>query len=570
MQKVISFYKKTKPSFQLRGLTKNIMLTLFAATTLVPSYGQQVSSYTSEVGNKVGGRVRNSILINFDEKINASKITPLFYGTQTSFLTPLPESRAASNLGLGMVRIGGNLYDRYDWRSNTFTFNGRTISDQPRIEEIVSYVKKMGASPLVQLNLLGELPNNSNDRRNEQSVAGLIRYLNGTKKLNVRNFCLGNEFAEWGDTHHDIWPEDAPLITADEYIDRFIKYAILIRRTQESISGNPNDVKIWGPEISVGHNDWQTGNITKDCEYTSRAGVLKCRYGKMFKKFDHFLPYFFHRLAKAEKNRRINPRRYKLLDFATFHYYPNFRTNNDDPDSIISDRRGYQRVSEMLAATQLFHDPNYVNRIDTNSLRGIRPNLLGRMKEWLKNYPGAKLALTEFAVDSQDMSLNYHPVIRPLYMADLIGILANNDVAHFTRVFLNSYNPEYLPWSLLIDDKLTNLGTLYKLFSSNFLGRLVLVEDSLDDRLNAYGAMDEAGQFNLVVVNKSANSITSKVNYRSSGRTGSLLEHNFSPWSVTLFKIPVNKFNRRGTEVRVFEHGAREMGVRIDPYYTRQ
>ena len=209
-------------------------------------------------------------------------------------------------------------------------------------------------------------------------------------------------------------------------------------------------------------------------------------------------------MAKAEKDTLINPEGYKLMDNLAIHYYPNFRTDINNINSIVRDSSGKQYVSKMLEATKVLHDPNYINKYDLSSYKNFKPNILGRMNAWLKEYyPEAKLVINEFALDSDYRTFNYHPIIRPLYLADTVGILAENNVDFFNRFILNTPLYSKTPWALLQENKKkTNLFFMYKLFTKNFKGSVVKLESNLDDKLNTY-ALKTENEIKLLLVNKS-------------------------------------------------------------------
>ncbi|HAZ13621.1 MAG: hypothetical protein A2X86_13895 [Bdellovibrionales bacterium GWA2_49_15] len=508
--------------------------------------------------------------ITLDLKTAGAKgsISREFYGTQLSPFTPYPSTDAVQKLNLGTIRIGGNLYDTYNWE-NGLTFLARgTYKKLESYEEAINKVREYGAEPIMQINLLGQMPVYTNGRigmsnaATAQSAAEFIAHVNGELKLNLKHVCLGNEFDQWADTHADIWPFNDAL-SADDYINRYIEYAVAVRDAQEKISGNANDIKLWGPEIANSYADWQSGNMKRDCEWTSIRGVMKCSYGNGA--FDHFLPYFYHRLKNAENDTSINPKGHKLLDYASFHYYPTFRTKVSDPNSIIVDRAGRQMVNEMLESTQLFHASDYVNIHDRGSYMNFKPNLFNRMRAWKNEYyPEAKLVLSEFAVDSLDTTPNYHPIVRPLYMADMIGIAANNGIDNFNRSFLNTYRPRPIPWALLLDNAPTNLGNMYNLFTEYFLGKLLVVEDTFHDKVNSYATVGDTS-IALFVVNKSANDRMAKINVNDGATNLTTFNYTLKPWGMTVFRIPKEKPG--ADNIKIIEYGAKEMGIAVDSHY---
>ena len=525
-----------------------------------------------EVQGEITDAMTGTITVDVSTAGSKGTITREFYGTQLSPFTAYPSVNKVKQLNLGTIRIGGNLYDTYNWE-NGYSFLARgAYKKLESYEEAIKKVREYGAEPIMQINLLGQMPIYINGRlgmsnkATSQSAAAFIQHVNGDLKLGLKNICLGNEFDQWADTHADIWPFDQPL-SADDYIDRYIEYALAVRAAQEKVSGNPNDLKLWGPEIADSFSDWQSGNMQKDCEWTAVRGVMACSYGNGA--FDHFLPYFFSRLKKAESDTTINPKGYKLLDYASFHYYPTFRTSVSNPNSIIVDRAGHQMVNEMLESTQLFHAADYVNVYDRGSYMNFKPNLFPRMLDWKnKYYPEAKLVLSEFAVDSLDTTPNYHPIVRPLYMADLVGIAATNGIENFNRSFLNTNNPQPIPWALLLDDSPTTLGNMYTLFTEHFLGQILTVEDSFQDKVNSYATLDSSKDDKIIAlfaVNKSANERAAKIAINDGAAGLATFDYVLKPWGVTLFLIPKERPN--SDNIKILEYGAKEMKISVDTYY---
>ncbi len=525
-----------------------------------------------EIKDEIKDEINGTITVNMNTAGTKGSIGREFYGTQLSPFTAYPSADKVKPLNLGTIRIGGNLYDTYNWENGMTFLSKGNYKKIESYEEAIKKVREYGAEPIMQINLLGLMPIATNGRyvlsntATAQFATKFIQHVNGDLKLNLKHVCLGNEFDQWADTHADIWPFDEPM-SADDYIDRYIEYAIAVRAGQEEVSGDANDIKLWGPEIANSYADWQSGNMQKDCQWTSVRGVMECSYGNG--SFDHFLPYFFSRLKKAESDTNLNPKGYKLLDYASFHYYPTFRTKVSDPNSIIVDRTGHQMVNEMLESTQLFHVSDYVNVYDRGSYMDFTPNVFNRMQEWKnQNYPDAKLVLSEFAVDSLDTTPNYHPIVRPLYMAEIIGIAANSGIENFNRSFLNTNRPEPIPWALLLDDTPTNLYNMYALFSEYFIGQLVEVEDSFNDMVNSYATIDPAQENKLIalfVVNKSAKERSTKINLNDGDTNLGIAEYVLKPWSLTVFRIPKDKPSLEN--IKIIEYGAKEMGIVVDSHY---
>jgi hypothetical protein len=269
-------------------------------------------------------------------------------------------------------------------------------------------------------------------------AANAIKFINGQKALGLKHILMGNEpFLE--DEVHGV-----EIPTADEYIAKYIQYALALREAQESITGNPNDIQLWGPELATGWTGWQTTHPHDCTENYNIPGGYSCSYGGG--KFTEFIPYFLSRLAAAEHDQTVNPKGYKLLDVLTWHYYPLFRTRFADKDSVIKTPNGQQNVAGMLESINLWNDVTYVNKYDAASPKGITPKIVQRFQGWRNQYyPSALIAVTEFGIDSV-LNINYHPIVRPLYLADLIGRIGSEGVDTFVNSFLQGSRGNDLCW----------------------------------------------------------------------------------------------------------------------------
>lgn len=494
-----------------------------------------------------------------------------FYGAHLDSNSPIPAKEFIDELQLGKLRVGGNEYDVFNWKTNkSATQNGETKTING-FEYLASTLKRYNVDGIFQINLTGYQPELVNKNQvikrtfTSQSAYEMVKHLNGDLGLNIVDFSLGNEFSIWHETHAEVWPTKDG-ISADEYIDRYIDFALAIRKAQKEVDGNPNSIKIWGPEISSSWLEWNTGNFSKDCAWTDIPGQVDCAYGNS--KFDHFIPYFLSRLTLAEKNKKINPNGYKLLDYLSIHYYPNFRTKISDPNSIITNEAGRQLVAEILESTRIFHDPSFVNTIDVSSFKKFRPNILGRIKDWMRDYySDAKLVMNEFAVDSDYRSTGYHSIIRPLYLADAVGIFSKEDVAFLNVFILNSGKGSAEPWAMLSNGtERQNTYYMYKLFSNYFKGKVLMVSDNMGDVVNTYATLGNE-YINLAIVNKDP--ISNKVQiYVKNDSTRKVITYLVPGWSVSILKIDKEPVMHK-KDFEIYQYGAREMGIPLDSAYAK-
>ncbi len=527
--------------------------------------------------------------VSIDTTKTGQKITRSFYGSQMDSFSAPPSADLVKQLGVGQIRLGGNEYEVFNWKNNVAITNKSGQHTILGYEAAATVFKQYGTNGIYQINLLGVQPETENGAYvlkttfDTKAVSEMIQQLNGKSKLGITDVCLGNEPEQWHETH----PHVAALsglyspdsgISADDYIKRYIAYAIAVRQAQESVTGDANSIKIWGPEISSSWLDWNTGNMTSDCDWSSEGGGrVTCSYGN--KKFDHFIPYFLSRLALAEKDKTVNPRGYKLMDTFSFHYYPLFRKKNADMNSIITDDKGLQAVGEMLEGTRILHDPTYVNVSDRSSYRKIKDqtdknyqsNIIGRMKDWLKTYyPTAKLAINEFAFDSDYRSTNYHGIVRPLYTADAVAIAAVEGVSFFNNFVLSSPVQSNIPWALISEGKdKTNLFKTYALIANNFLGTIVNATDDAGDLVNTY-AIDAGNTINVLIINKSPADRAVEISSNAGVSTSQKVADYVTPgWSVSVLKLEKGK-KYSGQTFQVIKFGADEMGIPKDMNYLKK
>ncbi len=546
---------------------KNILLLVI----LLPNYAcsSAITSVKGVYDRQEKADITSKITIDLNKKFQ--KIDKQFYGSHVDSYSELPSKELVDELQLGKIRIGGNDFDVYNWKSCTTVTHRGEIKSAPCLENLASDMSTYKVDSIFQINLSGYQPEKTNGsyviKRSftADSAYEMIKYLNGKLKLKIANVSLGNEFSIWNETHPKVWESD-DAISADEYIDRYIQYAIAVRRAQEEATGDSNSIKLWGPEMTSSWYDWNTGNMSKDCQWGDVRGRVSCSYGGG--KFDNFIPYFLYRLKAAEADKTLNPKSYKLLDYFTIHYYPNFRTNNSDPASIIKNQSGQQMVAEMLESTRIWNDPTYINKYDVTSYRNFSPDILERMKNWLANYyPDALLAINEFSVDSDYRTNDYHPIIRPLYLADSIGIFAKGGVSFLNQFILSSSTLSPLPWALIEGGTRQDLFNMYKLFTNNFKGTVVDASDNLGDEVNAY-ATTENNQINLAIVNKSPLSKTVQI-YVQDSALKKLTNFTIPGWSSSLLKLDKNP-DSSVKNYDIYEFGAKEMGVPLDPSYQKQ
>ena len=453
------------------------------------------------------------------------------------------------------MKFGGSLHSVYNWDLNLYLdYRSGIQAVYAPLDTRIQYVQQQyNSTPMFQVNMLGRQPAYDSNGRvrmantaTAEHAANAIKFLNGQRNLGLKHILMGNEpFLE-----QEVHGVEIP--SADQYIDKYIQYALALRGAQESISGNPNDIQLWGPEMATGWTGWQTTHPTDCKEDGTVPGGYVCSYGNG--KFTEFIPYFLSRLAAAEKDPQINPKGYKFLDVLTWHYYPLFRTRFADKDSVIKAPNGQQNVAGMLESVNLWNDVTYVNKYDAASPKSITPKIVQRYQGWRNQYyPTALLAVTEFGVDSV-YNINYYPIVRPLYLADLIGRIGSEGVDTFVNSFLQGARGNDL-WGMIVNDQRTQLYWVYNMYSNNFLGDVIKATDTYGDMVNVY-AVKAANSTNVMIVNKDV--ITHSPSLNLTGGKASQL--TLPPWSLTLVIVPDD-----GSDIKTQTYGAKEMGIKVLP-----
>jgi hypothetical protein len=232
-----------------------------------------------------------------------------------------------------------------------------------------------------------------------------------------------------------------------------------------------------------------------------------------------------------------------------------FRKDFHDRGSIITNSDGTQNVAGMLDAVNVWDNDTYINQYDYASPRGVAPRLINRFKEWrAKYYPNAKLAVTEFGVDSLD-NISYHPIVRPLYLADLVGRLAAGGVDTFVHSFLQGGDAPS-SWALINGTEKSSLYNMYSMFSNDFVGKVLKNTDSFGDMVNAYSVKTPTGT-NVFLVNKDQVDHTTSLDFQKEGDVDSVTSLNLPRWSVTELNVP----DDRSGSIKVRQYGANEMGI---------
>lgn len=541
--------------FGIQGCSFLSFLLFFAPRVL---FAEGIKDFNLPFGHKVlSSKIEGSITVNRDLSTHSIKITKDFYGADAHGFSVLPSAPLVVPLRPGLVKLGGSLHATYNWEFNAYHDKKEIqIGYAPLISRLNYIEKNYMAHSMFEVNMLGLQPDRDPNgalvfekTADAEHAARAITYINGTNKMGLKHIMMGNEPFETEEYH------EIEIPTADEYIDKYIDYAMKLRAAQEKVSGNPNDIKLWGPELNTGWTGWQTNNLP-DCMFDyDLPEKIKCSYGNG--RFRDFVPYFLSRLADFEKDSLRNPKKYKMLDYLTIHYYPLFRTNFSDPESIIKDPQGNQLIAGMLESVNLWDNPAYINYYDAASPKRLAPNIIKKFKSWTRQYyPDVLMGVTEFGIDSMD-KIKYHPIVRPLYLADFVARVATAGLDTLINSFLQGGRVSN-SWAMIDRNNKTSIYYMYSLFTNYFLGDIVSTADTFDDYINSYAVKTNKGT-NVFIVNKDVIKHAAGLQFKSMERSQQVLELEVPPWSLTVLLVPDNQ----KAEITVHQYGALEIGANL-------
>jgi len=461
-------------------------------------------------------------------------VSPYLYGVNWGVWLDLPDKEKAGPLSLKLIRAGGPFMDRCNWRNSKYSFPGnRKVLSMTDLDEFIKYCHLTGAEPLIQINALGYAPDEKNNNKfskcmDSQDAADLVRYLNRDRGYNVRFFEIGNEPFIWHNVHFDVRSKPCSI---NEYFEIFKKISLAMKKAQSEIDP-ASKIIIFAPTISTSWHNWETLS-SEDGAVPAPESFLKKCYG-------------------FQNNKIENPEGIRILDVLSFSLYPSFRDpkTGDLPKDI----------APILKSTQAWWSNEYINTSDYSLPQGRVAEVLPRFKKWIEdNYPGTGLAVTEFNLESESM-VEYEPVIKVLYLADLYGVMAKCGVNYAAQFCLNSSDHNIA----LIDDadNVTPLYYPFVLYARNFKGNILNTRTTLPEKLNVY-ACNNGGNIILMVINKEASSLFAEVILKDEEKNKDKINffHNFPAYSLTCIKIPLDS---NGDLAECWEYGERQINPVLD------
>ncbi|PYT31410.1 MAG: endoglucanase [Acidobacteria bacterium] len=327
-------------------------------------------------------------------------------------------------------------------------------------------------------NITGNDPNDASERVTvdfmRQWVEYLVKRYDRADRGGVAIYCLDNEPTIWLFVHRDVHPQPPGY---DEIRDLSFTYAAMIKSVDPS-------AQISGPVLSGWSSffysaiDWLSGWNTPPFKYWDNP-IDRNAHGGLA-----FLDWYLQQMRVYEQQHGV-----RILDYLDLHAYVL-------PDGLAFQPAGDAATQALrLDSTRALWDSTY-QFPSSEILEPVR--LIPRMREWVdKNYPGTKLALTEYNWGALD------DINGALAQADALGI--------FGREGLDLANI----WGPPTPDQpgafAFRMYRNYDGMGSAFGETSVQATSSEQGRLSIYAARRSDGALTLMVINKTSGDLTSNI-----------------------------------------------------------
>ncbi len=315
-------------------------------------------------------------------------------------------------------------------------------------------------------------------------------------------YALDNEPELWSETHRDIHPE--PL-GYDELWQKSLSYALAVKTIEP-------EAQIFGYASFGWSGYWYS---TYDLVEAEKNGYS--RFPDYEAHGDRYqLEWYLQQMKAAEA---FTGKR--LLDYLDVHFYP----QNGVALTLAGDeaKQDLRLRSTRALWDESYRDESWIGADDqTETMRKV--NLIPRLKAWVdENYPGTKLALTEYNWGGLEH------INGALVQADILGIFGREGLNFAT---LWNYPDRYLGYDHFADLPGAYAFRIYRNYdgAGNQFGDLSLPSSSSDEaRLALYAAKrSNDGAITLVIINKSKEALNSRINLNNHKRQGHAEVYRYS------------------------------------------
>jgi len=457
-----------------------------------------------------------SLKLRVDATKGRHAISPYIYGMNFA------SEDIAKELRLPVRRFGGNSTTRYNWQLNIHNtandwFFENIVDPDPVVDRFIEQDRRTGRKSIITVPLIGFTPKQQagsdpdcgfkvskygpqdsvdsyhpdcgNGMHNGVRITGndptdtslsitpafvadwvnhLVSTYGTAAKGGVMFYGLDNEPMIWGETHRDVHPNPTSY---DELRDRTWAYAAAIKSTDPTS-------KTMGP---VGYG-W--------CEYFF-SEVDECKLtgtDYLAHNSTAFVEWYLQQMKAYQDAHGV-----RILDYLDEHYYP-------AANGVVLSPAGDITTQKLrLRSTRSLWDPNYVDESWIAQTGDPVVRLIPRMRKWIsKNYPGTKLAITEYNWGALDH------INGALAQADVLGIFGRE------RVDLAAlWDP---PSSLTAPGIFAfRMFRNYDGRGNAFGGTTVYSSSNDQDRVAIYGAIRKDRKLTLMVINKTEKGISHKI-----------------------------------------------------------
>jgi uncharacterized protein (TIGR03437 family) len=470
----------------------------------------------------------NGPALSVDAAAQNHPISPDIYG-----INDYSDQGLAGELRLSVRRWGGDLTTRYNWMLDSYNsasdwyyedFTASTASNLPdnsKFNQVMELSRTTGTRTIGTIPMIGWIaktrdqncsfsvakygpqqqtdpynsqcgngvrPDGSNVTGNDPNDASMPVDVNAMRKWveylvnrydradrgGVAIYCLDNEPTIWLFVHRDVHPNPPSY---DEIRDLGFTYAAMIKSVDPS-------AQISGPVLSGWDSffysavDWLSGWNTAPYQYWDNP-VDRNAHGGLA-----FLDWYLQQMRSYESQHGI-----RLLDYLDLHAYVL-------PDGLAFKPAGDTATQALrLESTRVLWDPNY-QFASTDILEPVR--LIPRMHDWVNNnYPGTKLAITEYNWGALE------DINGALAQADVLGIFGRESVDLAT--IWGPPTPDQ-PGAFAF-----RMYRSYDGMGGAFGETSVQALSAAQDQLAVYGSRRSDSALTLMVINKTAGDLASKV-----------------------------------------------------------
>lgn len=429
-----------------------------------------VDDITLQAGPVAAPTTNALVMVEVDAHASRHPISPLIYGV--AFAT----SNDLNSLNFTMNRSGGDSETRYNWQLNAHNLANDwyyesypETSDTPGgfADDHVANSHAGGAQPLMTIPMIGWMPKLGSDRAilpsysvakygaqtgsdpyfpdagngisaatseaitnndpndanfstnsayQQNYVQHLIGRWGASTNGGVRYYLMDNEQSLWFSTHRDVHPIGP---TMQEILDRILDYATMVKANDPNARVCAPEEWGWSGYFYSGYDQQWSG---QHGDYNAADYPDRAAHGGW-----DYAPWLLQQLYQHDTNSGQ-----RLLDYFTLHCYPQGGESGDDVSVATETLRD--------VSTRQFWDTNYVDRswIGEQASNNILM-LIPRMKNWVTNYPGTKIGITEYNWGAEAF------INGATAQADLLGIFGREGLDLATRWTTPAANtPTYL------------------------------------------------------------------------------------------------------------------------------